>query len=363
MDIEFHYYLTYLIAAKAGFSADEAEIIAHSCQMTDDNTAIFEINKDKNSDSSDSYSNYISQTSDITKPRHDLMRIYSHFHFLPGDPDADSAKRKDGKTHWLNTTPASKNADKMFLKALNTRNLFRIGIACHVYADTFAHQNFVGDYDDFNCIHTILGSEIPYIGHLAAFTYPDWPAYIWTDDRLIDGNIAVYNRQRFLDAAVKLYEYLAAYKFTPQGQEITDIKANLSQSQLDTIKNGSDRIYREFDKAINEIDIKNYKKDERITNYKRLSLYTDFGSKTIPNYDEDDWINKAVTEDVLGLKIKYNYTWNALLPFPEKFHWADLNNYKNSNWYNFQEAIKNHQNETWDILKDENFANVNVKNL
>ena len=37
MDIEFHYYMTYLIAARAGFAPAEAAIIAQSAQEIDDN--------------------------------------------------------------------------------------------------------------------------------------------------------------------------------------------------------------------------------------------------------------------------------------------------------------------------------------
>ena len=47
MDIEFHYYMTFLIAAKAGFGQDEAYTIAYSSQYVDDNDMIFKINKDK----------------------------------------------------------------------------------------------------------------------------------------------------------------------------------------------------------------------------------------------------------------------------------------------------------------------------
>jgi len=35
MDKEFHYYLTYLTAARAGFPYDEALTIARSCQAVD----------------------------------------------------------------------------------------------------------------------------------------------------------------------------------------------------------------------------------------------------------------------------------------------------------------------------------------
>ena len=107
MDIEFHYYMTFLIAAKAGFGPEDARIIAYSSQYVDDNDLIFEISKDK----AQYYRNYISQTMNILKPKSKLFRIYPLFHFIPGDPSFPGAYRRDGNLHWLNTTPDSKNAN------------------------------------------------------------------------------------------------------------------------------------------------------------------------------------------------------------------------------------------------------------
>ena len=37
MNTEFHYYITYLIAAKAGFPAEEARLLAYASQYVDNN--------------------------------------------------------------------------------------------------------------------------------------------------------------------------------------------------------------------------------------------------------------------------------------------------------------------------------------
>lgn len=345
MDIEFHYYLTYLIAAKAGFNPNESAVIAGCCQLTDDNTAIYEINKNKTG----YYTNYISQTADITKPKKELFRIYSHFHFLPGEPEAVYAGRKDGKMHWLNTTPASKNAHLMFGNALKTNNLYRIGIACHVLADTFAHQNFVGYYDSFNSMNGVLEEVIPNIGHAKAITRPDWPALIWVDNRLLSEYSTVYNKERFLAAAKELYTRLRKYKLN-----------TISDKQLQT---EADLLADIFDKAIGLPDDDNSEKDERINRYKQLSQTSDFGGRLIPEYNEYVWLDEAVVEDTMGIIIKSGSIWDSLNPFPETFTWKDSANYTETNWYKFQEAIKQHQNETWDILKAANFANVELEKI
>ena len=43
MDIEFHYYMTYLIAARAGFKPADATILAQSAQEIDDNHIAIEV--------------------------------------------------------------------------------------------------------------------------------------------------------------------------------------------------------------------------------------------------------------------------------------------------------------------------------
>jgi hypothetical protein len=116
MDIEFHYYITYVIALRAGFNAEDSYVLAYSSQYTDDNTTIFKISQGTGDEY---YSNYISQTSDITKPKNELMRIYPIFHFMPGpkeEIESNTALRRDGKFHILNTIPDNGNA-RLTLKA------------------------------------------------------------------------------------------------------------------------------------------------------------------------------------------------------------------------------------------------------
>ena len=74
MNSEFHYYITGILAHKAGFNEEEASIIAYSSQYVDHNTIVFTV---------DDYKNYVSQTMNILKPMKTLMRIYPIFHFTP----------------------------------------------------------------------------------------------------------------------------------------------------------------------------------------------------------------------------------------------------------------------------------------
>ncbi len=140
MKIEFHYYITHLIAARAGFRGDDLRILAYASQFTDDNDRAYWINKGTRSE----FKNRISQTLQPLKKDKERLEVYPLFHFIPGDPQAESAQRKDEKTSPFNTTPDSPNANRIIDEALKTENFYQIGMASHAYVDTWAHQNFVG---------------------------------------------------------------------------------------------------------------------------------------------------------------------------------------------------------------------------
>jgi hypothetical protein len=146
MDIEFHYYITYIIAKNAGFKNKDAFNLAYASQYADGNDAQCTLNKG----SADEYRSYVSQTMCIWKPQKERLRIYPCFHFIPGEFESNSGLRIDGKLHVLNTTPNSKNANLILSEALKTEDIYRIGLAIHSYADSWAHQNFVGSEDVFN---------------------------------------------------------------------------------------------------------------------------------------------------------------------------------------------------------------------
>ena len=63
MDIEFHYWLTGLIAYRAGFNRDEAFTIAYSSQHVDENDVTLEIKSHGSV-----YKNFISQTMNHAYP-------------------------------------------------------------------------------------------------------------------------------------------------------------------------------------------------------------------------------------------------------------------------------------------------------
>lgn len=329
MNGEFHYYLTYLIALRANFEPKEAFIVAYSAQYTDGNSKKYKIiNKETNT----IYKNYISQTANIAKPEKELMRIYPIFHFMPGTIEEIinfSASRKDGKFHVLNTIPDNTNARAVLGEAIRTKDLYRIGIAAHVFADTFAHQNFVGYYESFNSMKGVLETIIPDIGHADAMHYPDWPAHKWNDIRLITKHSEVDNKERFLLAAGRLFEEFYSYK-----------DPTYPSDRLDREKMS---LLAEIDRAIGEQDIDNKDNKNRIARY--IALIKNIVSNSFMDYDSNTWFRLAVKAKGFLGSIMGKYKWRE-------------DNYLDSNWYKFQEAIKAHQKFT-----NENIVGHITKNL
>jgi hypothetical protein len=343
LNAEFHYDITWLIAARAGLSPDDARIVAWSSQYTDDNDRIFQIDKKLPT----AYSNYISQTMNILKPRDTLLRIYSLFHFIPGDPMTASTWRKDGAMHWLNTTPDSENANLILDRALASGNLYRIGIACHGYADTWAHQNFVGYDSEFNSMTGPLSAAIPNIGHAEASHAPDWPALVWADTRLIYEPID--NKARFLAAAASMFLKLAKH-----------MDPKMTKREL---RKRETSLKKDLNHCIDGPDIFNAHESRRIARYHELSCAPEYGGTEMEPYDAGRWLNDAVNEEVHGLRDRSDFFLARWDPMPDAYTWKDRENYRQTHWHCFQEAIKRHQNETWQILADRNFRGLELPGL
>ncbi len=343
MDSEFHYHMTYLIAAKARFSPAEAAVLAYASQYTDDNCIGFEVDKDQPT----AYRNYISQTMDILKPKLKLMRIYSHFHFIPGDPTANSTLRRDGKMHRLTTTPGSTNAEVILKAALASGSLYRIGIACHAYADTWAHQNFVGYFDGYNAVQGMLEPITPQVGHAGAGHTPDWPAVVWRDERLLKERVD--NAARFVSAAAHLFVRLRKY-----------VDPRVASRVLD---DDTAALMKDLADAICERDPANERRRARISRYSELAARPAYGRAQIPDYDPDRWFDEAVNEDVRGLRDRSDSLSLRWDPFTDKYTWKNRETYAQTHWFRFQEAVKAHQNESWEILAPRSFQGLELEQL
>jgi hypothetical protein len=348
MDIEFHYYMTYLIAARAGFAPADATILAQSAQEIDDNHIAIEVS----AGTPFAYKNMISQTMNILRPQHD-EHVFPIFHFIPGEPDAPSAVRKDGGMSPWTTTPNSPLANAMLDTALRSENLYRIGASTHAYVDTWAHQNFIGREHAFNEMPRDPGEslledvldEIPplRIGHALAGHKPDIPDLIWTDGRL--ANPAVVNVDRFMDAAQHLFRKLYAHKHgaawgAEQAEAVASLVADLRSD-------------------IGPPGTKSAPVESRVARYKTRALTAPYGATPIPDYREGKWSDAAFVEKRADFRTRIaeylaEHAGNAgdALSFGVRVPctWIDPPRYQQTDWFKFQDAVKSHVEECWAVL-------------
>ena len=341
MDIEFHYHITYILARKTGHSETEASTIAYACQYTDDNNDKYQVILD----GSAGYENFISQTLNILHPKNRLVRIYTCFHFLPGEYLTKDARRVDGALHLFNTTPDSPDAQKMFKAALDSGNLHRIGIATHCYSDTWAHQNFVGFKHAFGGIEGMLQKVVPNIGHADAEHRPDIPNLEWTDPRLLKDKATVRNRRRFLLAARSIFTAFA------------------EQNGLDDIETRWADLAERLGRAIGD-DCPDVKKCKQ-TQANRVAAYRSI-CPDIPEYDEHKWVADATAPTASLFRQLGNFLWRKASEWRWigaflKAYWPTWfrartfrakDGFRESDWFRFQEAVKAHQVYVMDLHKD-----------
>jgi hypothetical protein len=351
MDIEFHYYMTYLIAARAGVPASQAETIAHAAQSVDDNHLRYRITGAASGD----YLNYISQTMNILKPTQQLLRIYPIFHFIPGDPKADTARRKDlVEDPWV-TTPNSAVAGKMIDSALASGDLYRIGVAAHGYVDTWAHQNFLGRGAAFNNMpQASLIQRLLNVGHGAAGHQPDQPALVWTDARLVHDQVD--NRTRFLEAAEALFRRFAKHVAPDRSEADLAAAAASLRQDLDADIGAAD--------PHGSADMK----QARIARYRRRALQPAYGGAALDAYDEYAWFDAAVAEGGAALRHAFDGLLNIADDYVDQTTvipcaWRDPANHQTSDWYRFVEAVKAHQNACWDILVQEKLPGLDAPGM
>ena len=140
MQLDMHYYGTFAIARAAGITPAAAEVIATCAQFVDDNVAGTTLRFD-NGARVDSVATAHHAVDTENLDPHDQRLVWIPFHFLPGDlGDTFTERLKCRKDSLLAREMVAHHlslADKPF-------GLELMGIAAHVYADTFSHYGFAG---------------------------------------------------------------------------------------------------------------------------------------------------------------------------------------------------------------------------
>jgi hypothetical protein len=199
MNVEFHYYSTAFLAVKAGFSPTDAAVLAYAGQFVDHHNRTLEIVTPRETVTAPPTQNYTFWDPSTVE------NVLAPFHFLPAG--AASSVRRDGGVSVWDVRPNSAPAKRLLVEALQSRNLYRIGLALHTFSDTWAHQNFTARDELWNRLSP--RNRLPSPGHAHAGTAPDLWLAEWEDPRLTDSLIV--NRRRFADCAAKVYRYLCTF--------------------------------------------------------------------------------------------------------------------------------------------------------
>lgn len=249
MQIDFHHTTTYTLSRLAGFPHQAARIIAYAAQYVDDakNQGLIRFTNNQAYEHIASAHTVVPTSVTEAKAFRENLdntlnaEAWLPFHFLPGNLGKPAGVGGEAEmVRRLVCTTDSPVASEMWRACIANRNqpngLHRLGITTHVYADTWAHNDFVGLDHPFNRIQRLLHDEpgmnalgedfqsrlagaFP-IGHGMVLTLPDQPFLSWGYvDR--DGNPKRRNNtQMFLEASERIVAFHGLYLEMPGGAQI-----------------------------------------------------------------------------------------------------------------------------------------------
>ena len=147
MNADFHYYATYCAAILAGYSHEESQIIAYSDRFVDhcSMTLLSKIGAPLAAATTQLNLELMDALTDIPGLQ-DITRIWASFHFLPRDLSAAPVKRCSKRYRNKYRLICGPNGDlvKSTVELAKGKSPQAVGVAMHVLADTWAHQNFAG---------------------------------------------------------------------------------------------------------------------------------------------------------------------------------------------------------------------------
>ncbi len=329
MDQNYHYYVTYSAARRAGYEKEEALKIAQSAQYVDQCPdtvqgllSIFWEN----------FKDWVrwELTNHDRKLEAEAVAIWAVFHFLPGDAQvneeemdgqllADSTSDDYLKAHLI-CQPESRLSGLMVHEAKRAAEgggidaLVRTGITMHVLADTFAHQSFAGvpsekinkvdwithnDLDKKDRMQTAywrspgLGDRsFGYMGHGQVSTWPDEPgetlSYSIAWRKTESKEIVRFNPLEFYCAYLKMIQAMKyirgdAEDFSPlvNRAQLMDRRGDAwpetRQVMREFLRAGKDKNLLEYWKRYTDEIPKEYKKPEDDNEFRRqASLHREF---------------------------------------------------------------------------------------
>jgi Family of unknown function (DUF6765) len=263
MQIDFHHTVTYVVSRLAGFSKKDANIVAYSSQYVDDavNSGVVHFRNGA------MYSRISSAHKMLDYRNFEELgnhQVWIPFHFLPGnEKKAAGANPNASFIDKIICKPDSYVARDMLKSCIadhandKAYSLHRLGISMHVYADTWAHQNFAGVNHKINRVENLRSQEIEEggwfdrvkdyfgevasrfvsdalpLGHGAALSNPDKP-YLdkW---EYTDGNgkpVVRENLTEFQEAAQCMFRAMKSFQAKDKNLSATDQIPTADMAQI-----------------------------------------------------------------------------------------------------------------------------------
>jgi hypothetical protein len=278
VQIDFHYCAIRVLAEKAGFSPEDAQIIAYASQHIDDAVDHEKMNIDGHLDILSH--RFTENTFDPICTAHKGLqflkgfkeevqdKIYISFHFLP---DLES---KDDFIVPKNCSLSRKIVEMAMTELSKSNgefrvlNLIRLGIALHTFADSWAHQDFSGHHNSHdNDVKTIeLFKEnkwkkisfitkfeyntLPDIGHAEVGSFPDLSNLRWRFIKESDESPHERdNTQLFLEAAENILMILKGWN---ELKDWDEVKSKL-QECFEYERNETEEKFKKFQRIFPEI--------------------------------------------------------------------------------------------------------------
>ena len=298
MDLDFHYGTIYVLSRWAKFCSANANIIATSSQLVDDNIddTPFSAAAEERDRANGVNVRYSCQHiwGNITGKGN--CDIWIPFHFLPG---LVGETRDDKLVCKKNSVLTQKLSDRLRETTLDNSSFgFRLGVGLHVYADTWAHQEFAGLNNMLNMVRNLIftrqGSlaqkmldsllDSPLVGkvfdkgplgHVAAVHCPDMPFLWWkSGERFMGGR---KNWDEFIEASEAVFRILQAVSCEP----VTGLSPSQKEILLACFKgiqsDDIDERYREWLKRIHEnyFDIEDFNDEDAAVSYSASTIFGD----------------------------------------------------------------------------------------
>lgn len=147
MNPDFHYYATYCAATLAGYSHEDSLTIAASDRFVDCCTeTLLATVKAPLSAATTQHIMELADTPTDPVGLQKITRIWSSFHFLPYDLQAMPPKRSSKRYRNKYRLICRPNGEllKPTVELAKGKAIEAVGLAMHILADTWAHQNFAG---------------------------------------------------------------------------------------------------------------------------------------------------------------------------------------------------------------------------